>query len=212
MKLILKKTEPHSLREYRSTPGANYEDYRDKDDLRQSLLDEQGDICCYCMQRIKNDSMKIEHWKSQSGFSEYQLQYNNMLGACQGNEGNPGNLQHCDTRKGDTDITINPLDKNCENCENLVKYRKNGEIYSDDEEICNDLDITLNLNNQTLVQNRKKTLDIALDHMKKKYPSGTWTKEILKKEIALWNDLSEKYRPYCRIVLYDLEKRLSRAV
>ncbi len=40
----------------------------------------------------------------------------NLLAACDGNEGCPRKLQHCDTHKGDGEITINPADsqKNCE--------------------------------------------------------------------------------------------------
>lgn len=85
MKYINKEIEPRSLRHYRSNdPNPTYEDYREKDDLRKALLAEQGDICCYCMQRIKIGKMKIEHWKPQSTIKSLQLDYKNLLGACLG--------------------------------------------------------------------------------------------------------------------------------
>lgn len=116
MKRIIKGKETLSLVEHRLKPFADYDNYSEKDELRVSLLTEQGHICCYCMQRISDSRMKIEHWKSQDDYPELQLDYNNLLGACQGGEGSPKHLQHCDTRKGNTEITINPLDtiKNCE--------------------------------------------------------------------------------------------------
>jgi hypothetical protein len=53
MKRITKQSEPRSLVEHRSQTNADYDNYSDKDKLRESLLREQGYICCYCMSRIK---------------------------------------------------------------------------------------------------------------------------------------------------------------
>jgi hypothetical protein len=39
-----------------------------------------------------------------------QLEYKNLLGACQGGEGQKPNKQHCDTKKGNIDLTFNPAD------------------------------------------------------------------------------------------------------
>ena len=49
MKYIQKnlKNEPISLKEKRSTPGANF-DSCSKEDIRIALLAEQGKICAYC--------------------------------------------------------------------------------------------------------------------------------------------------------------------
>ncbi|MFN4795406.1 MAG: TIGR02646 family protein, partial [Pseudanabaena sp.] len=73
MKKIIKQSEPRSLVEHRSKQRANqnadYENYPKKDDLRKSLLEEQGYICCYCMSRITSEQMKIEHWKPQTKYT-----------------------------------------------------------------------------------------------------------------------------------------------
>lgn len=210
MKRIVKGREPQSLLEHRLKSFADYDNYPDKDELREYLLTEQGYICCYCMQRISVDRMKIEHWKSQDEYPQFQLDFNNLLGACEGGQGSPNHLQHCDTKKGNTEITINPLD-NHRNCEDLVRYRGNGEIYSDDVTINNDLNQVLNLNMQTLVNNRKEVLELVIKDLKSQYPKGDWTEAILNKKIQQWSDKQNdsKYKPYCKIVIYHLKKKLS---
>jgi uncharacterized protein (TIGR02646 family) len=210
MKRIVKGREPQSLFQHRQKQFANYNNYAEKDELRTSLLTEQGHICCYCMQRISIDKIKIEHWKSQDDYEELQLDYNNLLGACQGGEGSPNHLQYCDTKKGNTEITINPVD-NLRNCEDLIKYLGNGEISSDDVTINNDLNLVLNLNMQTLVNNRKEVLELVLKQLKSQHPKGDWTEAILNKKIQQWSDKQNdgKYKPYCQIVIYHLRKKLS---
>ena len=63
---IKKRTEPSSLKEYRSQPNATYEGFRDKDDIRKALLKEQGCLCAYCMSRRTKENMKIEYWSPQN--------------------------------------------------------------------------------------------------------------------------------------------------
>ena len=65
MRTITKGHEPSSLREHRKA-GGTYETYQQTDDARRALLEEQGYLCCFCMQRIALRRMKIAHWLSQS--------------------------------------------------------------------------------------------------------------------------------------------------
>ena len=60
--------EPDELSNYRKTPGVTYDDLggRIKAIIRESLLDEQGFICAYCMGRIYGDTCTIEHYISQN--------------------------------------------------------------------------------------------------------------------------------------------------
>lgn len=210
MKHIVKGNEPRSLLEHRLQPYADYDNYPEKDELRQSLLTEQGYICCYCMQRITKNQMKIEHWQPQSIYPSLQLDYQNLLGACQGNQGQPQRLQHCDTRKGESEITINPTDAS-RKCESLIKYRSNGQIYSDDETIERELNEILNLNLETLTKNRKAALDAVIQGLQKKYPSKSWTVAIFSKEIAKYMNTNEKsqYAPYGQYIIFWLNKKLS---
>jgi len=209
MKKIIKQLEPRSLVEHRLKANANYDNYSDKDKLRESLLKEQGYICCYCMSRIKLDEMKIEHWQPQTKYTSRQLDYRNLLGACMGNQGARPQNQHCDTRKGDSEITINPTEGG-KNCENLIRYRPDGEVYSTDESINRDLNETLNLNLEFLKKNRKVALDVVLDQLQKKFPNTNWTANIRKKVI---NDLSDKnvngyHSEYCQIAICYLKSKL----
>lgn len=211
MKQIIKNQEPKSLLEHRLQPFADYDNYPQKEELRASLLTEQGHICCYCMQRIKKDKMKIEHWRSQDEYPDLQLDYNNLLGACEGGQGLPKHLQHCDTKKGNEKLTINPSN-NLKNCEHLIKYLPNGKIYSDDTTIDKELNEVLNLNMQSLVNNRKVVLDILIQQLKREQPKGDWTAAILNRKIQDWIDKQKngKYQPYCQIAIYYLKKKLSK--
>ena len=209
MKKIVKQSEPISLTEHRSKPYADYDNYSDKDKLRESLLEEQGYICCYCMRRIMMGQMKIEHWKPQSKYTCLQLDYKNLLGACKGNEGARLHKQHCDTKKGQAEIIINPTEEN-QNCESLIIYRSTGEIYSPNESINYDLDKTLNLNLDSLVTKRKNELDLIFELLKKKFPDRIWDQIYLQELI---NQLSAKnedevYSEYCQVAISYLQSQV----
>ena len=230
MKYIKKgKKEPDSLREFRA--GLKKEDYDrkdvfdelDKGDLKKSLLEEQGYICCYCMQRIDENNMKIEHWRAQSKHPKLKFDYQNLLATCKGNEGSPPSAQHCDTRKGyyedrqetqsiDYDMTINPIDKNCEQ---HIKYCSNGKINFDNlsPAIKKDLEEVLNLNHETLVRNRKQTYKGVIKGMTQSHKKGkqvTWQYSFIKKKIQEHESKNKegKYMEYCKIVVYLLKKRI----
>jgi len=211
MKYIKKGTEPASLTEFRAAGGKDFDDYRGKKELSRRLMEEQGFICCYCMQRIKPETVHIEHWKPQSRFPGFQLDYKNLLAVCDGNLGKPKPLQHCDTRKGDTEITINPTERQCES---LVKFSSNGEVYSDDKTVSRELTDVLKLNNQTLVKNRKEVLDFVIRKLMAENRDGTWSKAVLKKEIRKWENTGTdgKYEPFCRIVIFHLKKKLAKSL
>ncbi|MBE9212682.1 hypothetical protein IQ247_08245 [Plectonema cf. radiosum LEGE 06105] len=120
-------------------------------------------------------------------------------------------MQHCDTKKGNTRLTINPLD-NFKNCEDLIKYLSNGRIYSDDITINNELNEVLSLNMQTLVNNRKVILDTLLEQLKNEKLKGDWTVAMLNRKIQEWSNKQkdEKYKPYCQIAIYYLKNKLSK--
>jgi uncharacterized protein (TIGR02646 family) len=212
MKHIHKGTQPPSLLKYRKQFDATYENYREKDELREALLKEQGYICCYCMRRITEGHTKIEHWKPQTKYPALQLDYHNLLAACNGNEGEPKELQHCDTQKGDAEIVIHPADSQ-KNCEDFIKYRNNGEIYSDDPEINQDLNDTLNLNLQALVENRKRTYKGVIGEITRiRGGNVAWSVTDVKKNIRDYENKGSdgKYKPYCNMVVYLLKKRFAK--
>jgi uncharacterized protein (TIGR02646 family) len=155
MRTIVKGSEPASLAEYRSTPGANYDDYSDKDTLRSRLVNEQRGLCRYCLSRIRAElnATKIEHWHSQARYGAEQLDYSNLLGACKGNEGRLGRDQHCDTFKGDRDLSRNPANQ-MHRVTELTRFGGDGKVSSDDPIFERELSDVLNLNLPFLVNNR----------------------------------------------------------
>jgi len=225
MKHIIKTAEPVSLTTYRSTPNANF-DGCNKEDIRLSLINEQGAICAYCMQRISNQwnnklrkfKTEIEHYKSQDVYPDLSLNYTNMLGVCNGNAGKPIHKQHCDKSKDFEKnkkylpLTINPLNPNCQE---LIEYKASGKITSKNEIINRDLNIVLNLNEEDLVKNRKKAIDLAVQSIKNAIPKNRknqdWNKADIKKEKDKWKMLyNSEYQPFCQAVIYYLDKRLKK--
>lgn len=224
MKQINKSQEPNSLVQHRAQQFADFSNIPNntKEDLRQSLLAEQGHICCYCMKRIPekvtNDGivsyeMKIEHFQSQTGFSNLQLTYTNLLGACTGNEGKPKKLQTCDTKKGSDILTINLLTNN-PSCETLFKYNADGEISSanNDDEINRQINEVLNLNMQTLKDGRREIyLEVQKEvEVKSKQMANKQLKlNFFTQERDKWlNRTDNKHRQFCMVAVYYLNKKI----
>ncbi|MGP8336867.1 MAG: retron system putative HNH endonuclease [Methanosarcinaceae archaeon] len=95
-----------------------YEDLRgtEKKEVKDSLMKEQGKICCYCECRLTDDDSHIEHFNPQSNDAGVALDYTNMLCSCQGKL-KTGEPRHCGNSKDnwfDKDRLISPLDSNCE--------------------------------------------------------------------------------------------------
>jgi uncharacterized protein (TIGR02646 family) len=223
MKQITKNAEPRSLIQYRANRGTFDDMPSDiKDNLRSSLLDEQGHICCYCMKRIpqklnskeieKNyPSCKIEHVKCQSKNHDQELAYKNILLACNGNHGSPKKMQTCDTYKGENDLSFNPANSAI-NIESLIKYAANGDIYSDDETINTELSEILNLNTKDLRDIRAILYKDIQDKIIRegKQRSGKEIQkhfyESEKERLLLRND--DKLTPFCMIGVYLVNKKL----
>ncbi len=212
MRTITKGIEPTCLTNYRRQDGCNYHDFNDKDILRAALVKEQRRLCCYCMGRIHEDDndVKIEHWKSQSRYPQYQLDYNNLLAVCKGGKGKRYKDEYCDTRKKENDLKWNPANAN-HHIERHLHYGGDGTIWSDDNEFEDQINKVLNLNLARICNNRKRLFDeiyrwwkaevsetddrvarIRLERKREKFISGT-------------NDLI----PYCQVAIYFLDQKIS---
>ena len=213
MRTIIKGREPVSLTSHRQTPHSDYENYPAKDDLRRTLVTEQRGLCCYCMGRIHPETalMKIEHWRSQARYPGDQLAYQNLLGACDGGEGQPFHLQHCDTRKGDRDLKWNPADL-AHHIETRIRYELDGSIYSDEADLDGQLNDVLNLNLHVLKSNRKGSLNGVLDWWKheKARLGGPVSRDRLVRKRAEYIAGDGELEPYCQVVVWWLEQRLAR--
>jgi uncharacterized protein (TIGR02646 family) len=209
MRHILKdiKNEPKSLKEVRSTLGSTFDDC-DKSAIRQALLKEQGFLCAYCMRRISEQvdsggkpKMKIEHYDAQSTAEDRRLNFLNMLGVCRGGEGGAVHLFHCDTSRGNTTITVDPSD---EKCEQHIKYTPAGEFYSDNTQVDEDLNVTLNLNVRRLKTGRSAAIQEAKQSLKA-YNAGEIKRQI--KKLERLNNKGQ-YTEYCQAAIYILRKKL----
>ena len=211
MRAITKGSEPRSLTAHRQTPHSDYHNYPDKGTLREMLVVEQRGLCCYCMGRIRGDSMKVEHWRSQSRFPGEQLDYRNLLGACQGGEGQPRSRQHCDTRKGDRDLRWNPADPS-HAVEARIHYQSDGGIRSHDADFDAQLDGVLNLNLPLLKTSRKRVRQRVFDwwNMEKRRLRGPVPRERFEKEREQRIGGAGDLQPFCQVAVWWLDQRLKR--
>jgi uncharacterized protein (TIGR02646 family) len=210
MRRIIKGRGPESLTQYRHTHNATYQDYRDKSALREFLVAEQRGLCCYCLSRIQPAiaAMKIEHWRSQTRYPDEQLVYSNLLGACFGHQGQPRQQHHCDTRKGESDLSRNPADP-ARPIENFIRFEGDGRIVSSDVAFDRELNDVLNLNVAFLQNQRKAVLEGFLISLKNR---SQLQRATLQKWLSDWNgeSHSNQLRPFCQVIVYWLRKRLAR--
>ena len=201
MILIKKKSEPHSLTTYKKTINASFDNQpsKVKEDLRKSLLEEQGYICAYCMKRIEESAdIKIEHYEARNSTNE--LSYKNLLAVCKGNEGSSKERQTCDTKKGNRVLHINPQKVGDIS---TIFFTRNGEVKSTNLLFQKDLDEVLNLNDKfgNLISARKS----ALKALQKKITP--MNKNQIEK---LYNKLksAERKIEYVGILLWYLKKKI----
>ena len=225
MKHVLKsqKDEPASLKNYRKeTPNASYSGYGDKNlvdpkdtmpPLKHALAVVQGFICCYCMARIDEARMSVEHYVPQKhdvsspltpeAHKVLDLDFMNMLGSC-----NEEGARNCSGVRGNTWLTIDPRKKECET---LIRFDKNGIASASKEEIEKDIG-TLDLNSQTLVQNRKAVIEIANARIRSIKEKGFYSVNKLEKEIDYWIGATKgKHFEYCLAAVHYLQSKMQKA-
>lgn len=184
---IRKNTEPPELTELRRkaiekglTPKDAYKTLRGakKEKVRNSLLQEQGQLCAYCMCRIpRNDvdaeiaPIVIEHYVARNPVDGRDvgqgLDYNNFLAVCNGNRADKAKKHSfidltCDAHRENTEFRkINPCDP-----DTLISifYTMDGKIDSTDPDVKVDIFDTLNLNcvSSPLISEREASLSELL--------------------------------------------------
>jgi len=197
---IIKVREPSEWTEHRTTPGAEYEA---KPALRNSLLDEQGFICAYCMRRITYENSIIEHIKCRSKRPDLSMNYDNMVICCQGNINDE---DHCDKLKHDSDIAFSPFEDVF--IDSLSYETKNGKIKSSNTQWQDELESILNLNNSLLKLNRQAVIEGVIGVLAKK----GYTLHQLSSQFNEWKnpDKNHKKKEYCGIVIWYIGKKLRR--
>ena len=224
---IKKGTPPKGLLDYKKSPHAVYSPPSDvKEIWRDALLKEQGNLCAYTMERIEPGFMwednkptnrpkvKLEHINPQNGDKDNDLNHFNVVAVCNGNEGDVQKNQYADTRKGEDslDRRLHPTNLDIEK---LIKYRPNGEIFTNIQELNVQIDDNialtvskkrsiLNLNYKNLRDGRKYTYEAVKIKLKK----ADWAISAINSEIKRFESLDKnnKRLEFCGYVLYFLRK------
>jgi uncharacterized protein (TIGR02646 family) len=213
MRNIAKGAEPQSLTAHRARTHSTYNNYREMQELRESLVREQRGLCCYCLCRIvpRELEMKVEHWRPQRRYPYEQLIYSNLLGACKGGEKpNPEDERdvdrHCDTFKGDKDLSLNPA---VDDTESTISYLKDGRIRSSNEAFNDELTSVLNLNTFAMVNQRKAVINSLLRLFPKRQNLGRQEWEEVARD---WNGEGhdKELREYCSVVVFGIRKYMLR--
>ena len=89
-----------------------------KSKLKETLVKEQGQTCCYCGGRITEENSHIEHFRPQGDprYRHLSVTYINLFASCI-KETVKGKPLHCGHAKGesfDENLFISPLDPACE--------------------------------------------------------------------------------------------------
>jgi len=204
-------------------PGIHY---YSKQQLKDSLLDEQGFLCAYCMRGLINDSScTIDYLKPKSSNPrENTFHYHNLLSSCSGSvskRGRLGNhgvgyhlkedLRHCNNKKGEKSIPISPLNSLCES---RFIFSISGEIlpaFGDDWEAIQTIEL-LGLNSSLLVRQRASAIERML------YPDlpdneGNLTNRLISREEGLKKvsqlrkkGMNNRYEPFCIALIYVIEQ------
>ncbi len=237
MRTITKLTEPRSLAELRSRPGAVFDERglpfvdaqedgnpmlsdEEKQELREKLWNEQRGLCCYCCNGIIADhkGMRIEHWKPLSRYPQHQLDYWNLLAACPGNEGDAAR-EHCDVCKGDKELSRNPSNPD-DRIDDIMYYLTNGEVRSSDQTLDAELgehpdlisinsERVLNLNVAFLRNNRIGVLDALKSGLQAR---GQLQRGVLERLLRKWQgEEGGALRPFSPVAVWWLKKKLQRS-
>lgn len=216
MKFIHKSTSPAELEKYKQTEGARFDDMDSttKQAVRASLVKEQGYLCCYCGMRIENNyHSTIDHIKPQ-GVKEYedlQLDYNNLICSCDGDEQNRSNKtkaekkkfpSHCNNIKGHQIIKISPLDIDCES---KFEFDEEGNIDGIDQDAKATIKV-LGLDCSTLNTDRKAAIQPYINEYQGKVVSRNILETLITK-LEQKND-DGRFFPFCFVSIYYIKNFL----
>lgn len=98
-----------------------------KNNIHESLMQEQGFLCCYCEASVTANDSHIEHFRPRR-YRGLQLDYGNLHCSCQ-RELSQGEPRHCGNGKGswfDKNLLVSPL---ASDCEDRFRFTANGDIF-----------------------------------------------------------------------------------
>ena len=193
----------------------------DKTIVRESLVKEQHGLCAYCMRRIGNTSATtIEHWQPIEKNTYGAIDYKNMIGVCDGGRKIPSlgdeEVSHilcCDASKGNTEITISPL--NSVHMQK-IRYSEDGKIYTypKDKILERDINEVLHLNRENnldtttrLLWSRREAYRAYERFIKGLSQSNKLSRSFIEKKIKHMES-QDTYDEFAGVVLYYLKRKL----
>ena len=217
---IKKSREPKELLTYRLQEFSSYDamPHDIKTIVINSLMEEQGHLCAYCMRKIpvkkRYPTVTIEHLQPQNTISDSEkMNYQNMLAVCPGNRNSTDNNdKSCDAFRGsltprEQNMTVNPLNPNTLS---EIRYKDDGTIFSDNPVINDDLNNKLNLNckTQMLPECRASALRELQKKVMKDNPDRTARKEYFEKLLDKYKEDKSNKPQYVGILINWLESKI----
>lgn len=195
----------------------SYFDQMPKNEIRETLLEEQRGLCCYCMRRIsKPEDVRIEHWFPLSEARETAIDYQNFLGSCYGvYSENQQPCSCCDKKKGGTKIKIDPRNQWMMDC---IKYESDGTLYfdapvgfpdEDKKDIDRDIDQTLCLNggDSELTLARKRVYKTCIEQLNTLHGKGQCSVAKVEKIVQKLEQMPQ-YPEYVGVMLFYYKRWL----
>ena len=216
MKTIYKNDEPQEILQWKSKfknkngRVPRYSDLNEVENLphkillKNSLLSEQGHICCYCCKPIDTKNSHIEHIrpKEREEYRAISLEYENLLESCQGYHDREENYGHSKDNAFNEELFVSPLE---ENCESLFEFSNRGKIKAvDGNERAGYTIELLNLDTEQLNAARTEAMWVsgAMDEL---------TEDECQKLLDKFQSVDERgrYAGFSDAIVYQLKKQLA---
>ena len=216
MKTIYKNDEPQEILQWKSKfknkngRVPRYSDLNEVENLphkiflKNSLISEQGHICCYCCKPIDTKNSHIEHirTKERNEYRAISLEYENLLASCQGYHDREENCGHSKDNAFNEELFVSPLE---ENCESLFEFSDRGKIKAvDGNERAGYTIELLNLDTEQLNAARTEAMWVsgAMDEL---------TEDECQKLLDKFENVDERgrYAGFSDAIVYQLKKQLA---
>lgn len=216
MKTIYKNDEPQEILQWKSKfknkngRVPRYSDLNEVENLphkillKNSLLSEQGHICCYCCKPIDTKNSHIEHIrpKERDEYRAISLEYENLLASYQGYHDREENCGHSKDNAFNEELFVSPLE---ENCESLFEFSNRGKIKAvDGNERAGYTIELLNLDTEQLNAARTEAMWVsgAMDEL---------TEDECQKLLDKFQSVDERgrYAGFSDAIVYQLKKQLA---
>lgn len=216
MKTIYKNDEPQEILQWKSKfknkngRVPRYSDLNEVENLphkillKNSLLSEQGHICCYCCKPIDTKNSHIEHIrpKERDEYRAISLEYENLLASCQGYHDREENCGHSKDNAFNEELFVSPLE---ENCESLFEFSNRGKIKAvDGNERAGYTIELLNLDTEQLNAARTEAMWVsgAMDEL---------TEDECRRLLDKFQSVDERgrYAGFSDAIVYQLKKQLA---